>query len=468
MAAALQLLDLGITPLVVEQLGAFGGSYIGTEFITGIGNQFQAEAGIQDSVKTAINEHLSFHHWIPNRALTNAFLSQTADTIEWFESHGMGFEFAAGYLSRGVAWEEAGAPMRGMNFVNIIGEELTRLGVETRFNTTVRKILVEGGKATSILAEDQDGTVVKIESPVVIIGTGGYANNEEFRRSVASVANENVYIMGMDCRNADGIKMAADAGAAMAEGLGTVQWSGPVIIGSLSSSWQTDAYVVGVQPMLWVNQDAERFMREDLWMENFPAAGMCLKNQKRTYTLFTEADMNYWTEQGAYNFIFGFGLPGTPLPTARETIEGLDSVHIGDSLEAVATAAGLDPAALQATVENYNALCKVAQGKPADDLTADDDFGKQAQFMHAVEEGPFWLCEASVSAFTTHGGIKVNEKTEVLDTEGTVIGGLYAGGADAGGLCGDSYDVLYCPGSAAGWAVNLGRLAAKSAAEFLG
>ena len=59
-------------------------------------------------------------------------------------------------------------------------------------------------------------------------------------------------------------------------------------------------------------------------------------------------------------------------------------------------------------------------------------------------------CHVGDGYYTTCGGIKVNEKTQILDEEGQVIPDLYAGGSDAGGLYGDSYDVKFAPGSQAG------------------
>jgi fumarate reductase flavoprotein subunit len=357
--------------------------------------------------------------------------------------------------------------MRGLNFVKIVAAECDRLGVQAQFNIKAKKILTDGGKVVGLLAEDNDGAVIKVETSAVLICTGGYANNDEFRRAVSVVSNQNTFVMGLDCRHADGIKMAADAGADMAESLGNVQWSGPVVIGSIDASWQTDAYVVGVQPTLWVNQNAERFVDEGLWQENFPGSGIVLRNQSRTFIMFNEAQMQYFEENGPYSFPFSFGQPGTPMATARATFEALSATHIADTVEEAAQAAGLDPASLRATVDRYNLLCEKASGADPDDNNVDEDFGKKAKFMVGIETGPYWLCEVAVGLFTTMGGIKINEHCEVIDKNGAVIDGLYAGGADAGGLHGDTYDVLYCPGSAAGWAVNSGRLAAKSIGAYL-
>ena len=100
---------------------------------------------------------------------------------------------------------------------------------------------------------------------------------------------------------------------------------------------------------------------------------------------------------------------------------------------------------------------------------ADEDFSKRAKYMHPVAEGPYWLLETAAAYFCSVGGIKINEKNQVLNEDGAVIPGLYAGGCDAAGeLFGDSYDVKFAPGSTASWAMNSGRFAMWDAAEYLG
>ena len=280
------------------------------------------------------------------------------------------------------------------------GAEAERLGTEARFNTFGRQLIMENGKVVGLLAEDEKGNVIKVEAPVVSIGTGGYANNHEFLYGVSETKNVNIQALGMECRDGDDVKMAKAAGAAMAEGLGTVMWCGPVTLGAVTATWTTDAYSAGVQPTLWLNQNGERFCKEDLWIDDFAGAGIAVRNQDRTFALFTETDMKRWEAQGPDGQVFSFGTSGTPLAKAREDLMNAEGCHVGDGY------------------------------------------------------------------YTTCGGIKVNEKTQILDEEGQVIPGLYAGGSDAGGLYGDSYDVKFAPGSQAGWAVNSGRLAVKDAKEY--
>jgi fumarate reductase flavoprotein subunit len=64
------------------------------------------------------------------------------------------------------------------------------------------------------------------------------------------------------------------------------------------------------------------------------------------------------------------------------------------------------------------------------------------------------------------GGIKINYKMEVLNKEGNSIPGLYAVGADTGGWESDTYCVISL-GSAFGFAMNSGCIAAENASDYV-
>ncbi|MDU5612911.1 MAG: FAD-binding protein [Slackia sp.] len=481
LAAAIQAVDLGLKPIIVERLAGYGGSFIGTEGMTALESHYLVDepptfagAYFPDrvyDVNNAMNTCMNFHHWIPQHSLYKNFFGQTAETIEWLEGHGQKFAEVIAIGAGPKIWhvyDKGDSPSPGGYFMKTFGEEADRLGVEVHFETNARKIIIEDGKAAGILAVDKNGKVIKIEAPVVMIGSGGYANNSEFLYAVSETKNVNIQALGMDCRSGDGIKMAKDAGAAMAEGLGTVMWCGPVTLGAITATWTTDAYTAGVQPTLWINQNGKRYCKEDLWRDDFAGAGIAMRNQEKTYVLFTEADMQEWEQNGPYAQCFSFGIPGTPLSNAREDLQKASGCHVGDDLAALCKEVGLDAAAVQATVDEYNGYCEAASGLDGDDTSADAEFGKRAMYLHAVESGPYWLCEVADGFYTTCGGIKVNEFAQALNGDGDVIPGLYAGGSDAGGLYGDSYDVKFAPGSQAAWAMNSGRLAMKNAAEYLG
>ena len=95
------------------------------------------------------------------------------------------------------------------------------------------------------------------------------------------------------------------------------------------------------------------------------------------------------------------------------------------------------------------------------------EYNKPAEFLSPVKTGPYYAFEQALAYFTTVGGLKVSNDAQVIDKDGKVIPGLYAGGSDAGGIYGDTYDVGLAAGSQVGWAVNSGRMAAQHAATYL-
>ena len=138
---------------------------------------------------------------------------------------------------------------------------------------------------------------------------------------------------------------------------------------------------------------------------------------------------------------------------------GNEAIQTADTLEELAEKIGVDADALVAEVEKYNGYC--AAGK-------DDEFAKDPQYLRALESGPYYSFELNVGIFTTVGGLKIDEDSEVLTSEGQAIPGLYATGCDTGGLYGDAYDVSICEGSCQGYAVYTGRRAAEAIAAAQG
>lgn len=73
-----------------------------------------------------------------------------------------------------------------------------------------------------------------------------------------------------------------------------------------------------------------------------------------------------------------------------------------------------------------------------------------------------WCCDN----FGGLGGIKINHRTEVLDTALKPIPGLYAGGQDANTMYADIYPA-YESGNFSSFAYTTGLIAAKNAVEYI-
>ena len=467
LAAAIQATQLGLDVVVLEKQAMVGGSFVGTEGLFAVGSHWQDEAGESFTADEVIIECLDYHHWIPNPALYEEFFTRTAETVDWLEGLGVVFDHVQALGDSRNCWhvyEGEGSEGTGVTFMKSFSAAADELGIRIELECPGKQLIMDGGKVAGVLAKRSDGTVVQVNAPVVVVGTGGYANNGDVIRDLNGADPTRITPSGMAGRDADGLKMMRAAGGQLAAQAGTIMFYGPILPGTSYGSEIQAA--TSMQPHLWVNQDAERFVNEDMFLKNFAYAGNAVHNQERTLTVCTQAIIDRYIDEGPDVGVGVYVNAGSPLTKladqladAMEDEESAPYIFKADTVEELAQAAGLDSEKLTATVEAYNEMCAAG---------ADTRFSKPAEYMRALEEGPFYAFEVFNGYFTTVGGIKVTPQTEVLDDTNTVIPGLYAGGSDAGGLYGDTYDVGIAAGSQASWAINSGRLAAKNGASYLG
>jgi len=109
----------------------------------------------------------------------------------------------------------------------------------------------------------------------------------------------------------------------------------------------------------------------------------------------------------------------------------------GHTIEAAARAAKLDPEGVRESVDAYN---RIARGEEK------DPFSKDAEYIDPIETPPFYVLDCSITArgwplaCLTMGGLEVDEKSgQVKSDSGGTIGGLYAAGRTAVGICSNRY-----------------------------
>jgi fumarate reductase flavoprotein subunit len=141
-----------------------------------------------------------------------------------------------------------------------------------------------------------------------------------------------------------------------------------------------------------------------------------------------------------------------------ELEKGTTEIFEADSIEELAKKLGIEPAVLKATVDEYNRFCE----KGHDDL-----FAKDPRHLRPIRGPRFYAIRVRTVTLGTLGGIKINERMEVVDKKDEAIPGLYAGGEDAAGMCGDSYPLNIASGGSSAFAVTSGRIAAKNALSYM-
>ena len=145
---------MGLKAVVIERLGGYGGSFIGTEGMTGLeakytsGENCPVFAGAYNptapyGVKNALNTCLNYHHWIPSHKLHEAYFGQMKEIIDWLEGHGIVFADSIAIGAGPKIWhvyDKGNDASPGCHFMQCFGAEAERLGTEARFNTFGRRL----------------------------------------------------------------------------------------------------------------------------------------------------------------------------------------------------------------------------------------------------------------------------------------------------------------------------------------
>jgi fumarate reductase flavoprotein subunit len=464
LTAALTAAEGGAKVILFEKQSYPGGNAMFTEGLFAVETSMQRENYIGITRDEVFKNVMEYSHWRANPRLVRAFVDESASTVEWLQKEGVEFVGPVNMFPDGPrVWHILKGPNvhRAAGMVKILVARAKEKGVDFRLATPVKKIIKEGGKVTGVIAES-NGKEIQVTAKAVIIGTGGYANNKEWIKKYTGFdVGENLFVIASAYKTGDGIRMAWDAGAAE-EGINTVMLARiPRGFNEYGRTLET----AGVQPDLYVNQQGERYCDESIQFI-FPSDANALARlkEKYSYTIFDDAAKREMIEEGVVTGIGMIVPPGTKLTKLdadlKDALENKShDVFAAGSVEALATKMGINPSALKATVDEYNRFC--AQGH-------DPLFAKDRRFLRPLKGPKFYAVKMYSAAFCTLGGIKINHKMEVVDKEERAIPGLYAGGNDAGGVYGDSYDVSWTTGGALSFALSSGRIAARSALTYMG
>ena len=138
--------------------------------------------------------------------------------------------------------------------------------------------------------------------------------------------------------------------------------------------------------------------------------------------------------------------------------QGYEAYFEAETVEELAGKLGIDPEKLQDTLDEYNAMCRGG---------VDSRFHKPQKYLHPITgKGKYLVGKYYLGAYGTVGGVRINKYCEVLDKNLMPIEGLYSAGSDANTVYGDSYNFTL-PGNSMGFAVNTGRMAGESIAQYI-
>jgi succinate dehydrogenase/fumarate reductase flavoprotein subunit len=463
LAAAVTLATGGAKVAVFEKQRALGGT---SNFFRGtfaVESEMQRERLIDLTRDQAFRNIMEYSHWKANARLVRTIVDQSAGTIAWLKDQGVTFT--------GQMTMMPGAPSTyhvvegtGEAVVKVLVMQAKSKGVQIFPGRRVKALSKENGRISGVVIDD-DGQEVNLATRAVIIATGGYANNKEWiKRYTGYDLDLSVFAWGNTGKMGDGIRMAWEAGAAE-EGIRPLEMIRVGPVGPEFAMGCTDVEVVAVQPDLWVTIRGERFCDESVAFCDTDSGNVNarLSSDGFTFSLFDDAIIEGLIERGIDRNLGPMFMAGyRPVNVRKEMLAaisgGSKEVFMADSVEALARLIDIEPAALRATVDEYNDHCAMGH---------DDWFAKDRKFLRPLVGPSYYAVKAHTAFLGTMGGIRINENMEALDKKGAVVPGLYAGGFDAGGMYGDSYPISTSQGLSSAFALNSGRIAGSSALKYL-
>ncbi|MDE6107546.1 MAG: FAD-binding protein [Oscillospiraceae bacterium] len=368
--------------------------------------------------------------------------------------------YGVGYLAR------HSFAVRGADRVNPLINAVEAKGGQFLYETPGEKILMENGKAVGVQGTNSNGDTVIVHAKAVMTCTGGFQGNEEMLHE--HFGDVNVISLGSTTPSGDGINMVLEAGGTLDRNFGVLgdEFKGNNTKATNANNANLTFWLYGG---LYVDRDGDRFINEKL-VADFPLAlgGEAILRQGKVYAVMSEEYYKACTTEGE-GIINYLGNPDdwaskvglraqNGLTNAPEQLQ--QAIDDGwaikaDTLAEAAEYFGLEN--LEQTVAEYNEAC--ANG-------VDPIYGKSANFLKAIGEGPYYVFEYEPAAWSTFGGVKTDSYLRAVGANGDVIPGLYCGGCEVGSY----YAVPYFdgPGSCVGIAVGSGVYAGENMLEYIG
>jgi flavocytochrome c len=367
--------------------------------------------------------------------LTRLIAEKALDDMGWLKKQGAEFGPPVPFGGGIHAQLFVAAPGFFQGMPNLLGkmrEVLEKQGVKILFETKAKELIMSPtGRVAGVKAIDRAG-VKDFMADTVIIASGGFPANKEMIVQWVDPHADSLILRGRPWITGDGLQMAAEAGAVLVS-MGSIT-SVHIAAVSPKNPGAGNPFMV-VPSSIAINKEGKRYVDES---KGYVANGKAAMNQTgRTIALvFDEEIKNGPAGGAAYGLFKALGLP----------------VIEADTVAELASKIGVPPAALQATIDEFNGA--VQDGK-ALGITPPKE--RDAKVM----KPKFYALYPLVPALTmTFGGLKVNTKTQVQEADGRVIPGLYAAGESVGGI----FYNAYIGGGSLARCVVLGRIAGKNAA----
>lgn len=363
-----------------------------------------------------------------------------------------GFIRGARFVFRTLGGIVSGKKLYGLGAALVMNlmEIVRRQGTRILLSTPLESLIIEDGIVVGAVVGGASGPQRIRARAGVILGAGGFAQNQEWRERYHGV-------VGFSSASAGDQGTAIAAGAAAGGALAMMDdawWGSAVLMPD-----GTAQFMLSERSMPYgfiVDQGGSRYTNES---ESYIDFGHDMIERNRTVPA-----IHSWLIVGAKHrrrYLFN------SLLTDGKKLRAAGNVVTAPTLAELAVQIGIDPAALAATAQRFAGFAASGvdedfqRGRTVYDNYYGDPTVKPNPNLGALEKGPFTAIKIVPGDLGTKGGLLTDDHGRVLDESGAVIAGLYAAGNTTASVMGRTYPG---PGSTIAPAVVFGHLAALHAA----
>ena len=452
-----------------------------------IGGKIQEDLGIKIDRNAAVGQLMKECGYRPNQRILNLWADNSGEAFDWFlapmegkyvvENESDPYDAEEGHLSvRKTHWPEPDNSHTEDDFYPIFSDcQITlptmapwveaiynicvEAGVTFKFSTWARQLVRENneGPVTGVICQDVDGNYSQVNaSKAVLLATGDFAGNKDMMSYYVPWATRFASIFPN--RDAAGDPTNTGDGQCMGMWIGAKMEDGP-----LAPMTHHLGGPLGMDAFLLTDVNGDRFVNEDVGGQ--PFQNQLSRLPKKTAWQVFDSE---WPNQLQYMdcghgnvswYVDDDKVPGGSYGRNAYISQAMfdeamasDAGVQADTIEELAEKMGVPVEQFCATIERYNELAKKG---------VDEDFGKRADRMFAIENPPFYGYKLTDTVLLVcMGGLETTVDFEVLDTNDDVIPGLYAVGNAQGGRFLVDYP-LPCPGISHGMAMTHGMLVGR-------
>lgn len=407
LTAALQAHELGIKVVVLEKNEKTGGNTSrASSGMNASESLVQLDEGIIDNNRDFYEETLKGGGLLNDRAMLKYFVNHSALAISWLMKYGIRLTdlTITGGMSKKRAHRPASMEPVGFYLTSRMTTQVKKEGIDIFTGAKVTKLLQDAKKRVNgVEVETPDG-IKTVKAKVVLLATGGFGASKDiikkYRPDLVDYKTTN-----QPGATGDGLKLAEALDAQLMQ-MNFIQ------VHPTADTDNPHVYLIGEglrgEGAILVNKNGQRFVNE-------------LSTRKIVSSAITNLH-----EDGAY-LIFDSGVRAHF--AAVEFYDQIGLVEHGTDLADLAKKIGVNGANLEKTIAAWNK--SVTTGK-------DKEFGRTTGMDRELDRGPYFAIHVHPAIHYTMGGIHINTETQVLDTNGNVIEGLFAAGEVSGGLHGNN------------------------------